>query len=128
MSKPVFPRRQNSVTVEETILEAAIAFVLIVSAASVVYFLGRRAAPKTTQTLDQRTAYACGENVTFPKLRVNVSLYKYLIFFVVLDSSVLLLAYGTFSSQSVNVPLILLYLFMMLAASLVLIEGGNKDQ
>jgi NADH:ubiquinone oxidoreductase subunit 3 (subunit A) len=115
-------------TAEETILEAVIAFALIVAAGSVVYVLGRRVAPKTNQTMDQRTAYACGERVTFPKLRVNVSLYKYLIFFVVLDSSVLLLAYGSFASQNVNVPMILLYLFMMLGAGLVLIEGGNKDQ
>jgi NADH:ubiquinone oxidoreductase subunit 3 (subunit A) len=110
------------------LIEATVAFVLIVAAASVIYMLGRRAAPKTVQTDGQRTAYACGEKVTFPKLRVNVSLYKYLIFFVVLDSSVLLLAYGSFTSQNVNVPLILVYLFMMLAAGLVLIEGGNKDQ
>ena len=110
------------------LVESAIAFILIFSAASVIYYLGRRAAPKTTQTADQRTPYACGENVTFPKLKVNVSLYKYLIFFVVLDSSVLLLAYASFMNQGINVPMILLYLVMMLAAGFVLIEGGNKDK
>ena len=110
------------------LVEATIAFALIVGASSVIYYLGRRAAPKTTQTEAQRTPYACGEKVTFPKLKVNVSLYKYLIFFVVLDSSVLLLAYASFMGQGVNVPLILIYLFMVLGAGLVLIEGGNKDQ
>jgi NADH:ubiquinone oxidoreductase subunit 3 (subunit A) len=109
------------------LVEAAVAFILIVASTAVIYALGRRAAPKPVQTNAQRTAYACGEKVTFPKLKVNVSLYKYLIFFVVLDSSVILLAFGAFMSKGIDVPLILLYLFMILAAGIVLIEGGNKD-
>ena len=108
------------------IVESIVAFVLIFSAASVVYLLGRRAAPKTVQTAEELSAYACGENVTFPKLRLNVSLYRYLIYFVVLDSSVLLLAFGSFMGVGINMPLILLYLFMMLAAGLLLLDGGKE--
>ena len=110
------------------LVEAALAFVLIVSAASFVYLLGRRAAPKTAQTDAQRTPYACGEKVTFPKLKVNVSLYKYLVFFIVLDSSVILLAYASFTGIGLNTSLLLIYLFMTLVAGIVLIEGGEKDQ
>ena len=108
------------------IIESIVAFVLIFSAASLIYLLGRRAAPKPVQTDAELSAYACGENVTFPKLRVNVSLYRYLIYFVVLDSSVLLLAFGSFMGTGINVPLILLYLFMMLAAGLLLLDGGKE--
>jgi NADH:ubiquinone oxidoreductase subunit 3 (subunit A) len=107
------------------IIEATVAFVLIISAAALIYQLGRRVAPKPTQTDAQRTAYACGEKVAYPKLRVNVSLYKYLIYFVILDSSVLLLAFGSFMQTGINVPLLLIYLFMMLAAGLVLLDGGK---
>jgi len=107
------------------IIEAIVAFVLIVSAAAFIYQLGRRAAPKPAQTDAQHTAYACGEKVAYPKLKVNVSLYKYLIYFVVLDSSVLLLAFGSFMQTGINVPLILIYLFMMLAAGLLLLDGGK---
>jgi NADH:ubiquinone oxidoreductase subunit 3 (subunit A) len=107
------------------IIEAIVAFVLILSAAVLIYQLGRRVAPKPAQTVGQRTAYACGEKVTYPKLKVNVSLYKYLIYFVVLDSSVLLLAFGSFMQTGINVPLILVYLFMMLAAGLLLLDGGK---
>jgi NADH:ubiquinone oxidoreductase subunit 3 (subunit A) len=107
------------------IIEATVAFVLIISAAALIYQLGRRAAPKPAQTEAQRTAYACGEKVAYPKLRVNVSLYKYLIYFVILDSSVLLLAFGSFMQTGINVPLLLIYLFMMLAAGLVLLDGGK---
>jgi NADH:ubiquinone oxidoreductase subunit 3 (subunit A) len=110
------------------ILESIIAFVLIVSAATFVYLLGRRAAPKPAQTEAELSAYACGEKVTFPKLRVNVSLYRYLIYFVVLDSSVLLLAFAAFMQPGVNVPLILIYLLMILGAGFLLLEGGkNRD-
>ncbi len=107
------------------LVESAIAFVLIVAASSLIYALGRRAAPKPVQTEGERAVYACGEKTTYPKLKINVSLYKYLIFFVVLDSSVLLIAFASFMSQSVNVPLILLYLLMMLASSVVLLDGGK---
>jgi NADH:ubiquinone oxidoreductase subunit 3 (subunit A) len=86
--------------------------------------LGRRVAPKPVQTEDQRTPYACGERITFPKLRVNVSLYKYLIYFIVLDSSVILIAFASFMG-AVNVPLVLVYLFMMLGAGLLLLDGGK---
>ncbi len=82
------------------IIEAIVAFVLIISATLVIYLLGRRAAPKPIQTEAELTAYACGEKVTFPQLRVNVSLYKYLIYFVVLDSSVILIAFAAFTGLS----------------------------
>jgi NADH:ubiquinone oxidoreductase subunit 3 (subunit A) len=108
------------------IIEAIVAFVLILSAAALIYQLGRRAAPKPIQTDAERSAYACGEKVTYQKLRVTVSLYKYLIYFVILDSSVLLLAFGSFMQTGINVPFILLYLFMMLAAGLLLLDGGKN--
>ncbi len=108
------------------IIEATVAFVLIISAAAVIYLLGRRAAPKPVQTDAERSAYACGEKVTFSKLQVNVSLYKYLIYFVILDSSVLLLAFASFMQAGINVPLILIYLLMMLAAGLLLLDGGKS--
>jgi NADH:ubiquinone oxidoreductase subunit 3 (subunit A) len=107
------------------IIEATVAFVLIISATLVVYLLGRRVAPKPIQTEAELTAYACGEKVTFPQLRVNVSLYKYLIYFVVLDSSVILIAFAAFTGL-VNVPLVMVYLFMMLCAGLLLVDGGKE--
>jgi len=111
----------------DAFVAAIIAFVLIVASASIIYLLGRRAAPKPPQSAAERAAYACGENVTFPKLRVNVSLYRYLIYFVILDSSVLLLAFGAFLNPGTNVPLILVYLFMILGAGLLLLSGGKQN-
>jgi NADH:ubiquinone oxidoreductase subunit 3 (subunit A) len=110
----------------EALIGSIIAFVLIVASAGVIYILGRRAAPKPVQTDSERSSYACGENVSFPKLRVNVSLYRYLIYFVIIDSSVLLLAYASFMSTGINVPLVVIYMLMLLAAGLLLFEGGKK--
>ena len=107
------------------LVESAIAFMLIIAAASLIYALGRRAAPKPAQSEGERSTYACGEKVTYPKLKVNVSLYKYLIYFVILDSSVLLTAFAASLGQGINVPLLLLYLGIVLASSLLLFEGGK---
>lgn len=107
------------------IVEATVAFVLLLVAALFVYGLGRRVAPKPAQSDGERSAYACGEKATFPGLKVNVSLYKYLIYFVVLDSSVLLIAFGSFTGHAINTTLLIVYLFVMLGSSLLLLEGGK---
>ncbi|NLE05158.1 MAG: NAD(P)H-quinone oxidoreductase subunit 3 [Crenarchaeota archaeon] len=108
------------------IIESVIAFVLIICASSMIYLLGRRVAPKTTQTEAERDVYACGEKISYPKLRVNVSLYKYLIYFVILDSSVLLLAFTSFRG-AINVPLILIYLSVILVSGFLLVDGVNDE-
>jgi NADH:ubiquinone oxidoreductase subunit 3 (subunit A) len=107
--------------------ETLIAFLLILASALFIYVLGRRAAPKHAQSDAERSEYACGEKAPIQRLKINVSLYRYLIYFAIFDSAVLLLAFSALSAEGVNVTLLILYLFIMLAASLVLLEGG-KDQ
>ncbi len=105
--------------------EATIAFLLTLAVAALIYVLGRRAAPRSVQSEAECSAYACGEKVAFHGLKINISLYKYLIYFVVLDSAVLLLAFASFMGQGTNVPLLLLYLFIILGAGLLLVDGGK---
>jgi len=107
------------------IVEALIAFVLIFISTFVIYTLGKRAAPKTAISENEQAAYACGEKVTFHGLKINVSLYKYLIYFVVFDSSVLVLAFASFALAGTNPLILILYLGIILAAGLVLLEGGK---
>jgi len=107
------------------LVEALIAFVLIFVSTLVIYALGKRSAPKTTISDNEQAAYACGEKVTFHGVRINVSLYKYLIYFVIFDSAVLLLAFASFSLTGTNPLFLFLYLGIILAAGLVLLEGGN---
>ena len=107
------------------IAEALIAFILIFISTMVIYTLGKRSAPKTTISENAQSAYACGEKVSFPGLKINVSLYKYLIYFIIFDSSVLVLAFASFALMDVNPLLLILYLGIILAAGLVLVEGGR---
>jgi NADH:ubiquinone oxidoreductase subunit 3 (subunit A) len=109
------------------LVESLIAFLLILTSALFIYGLGRRAAPKHVQSENERAEYACGEKAPVQRLRINVSLYKYLIYFAIFDSSVLLLAFAALSGQGTNVPLVVLYLFIIFASNLILLEGG-KDQ
>lgn len=108
------------------IVEAIIAFVLIFISTFVIYSLGKRAAPKTAISENEQAAYACGEKVAFHGLKINVSLYRYLIYFVVFDSSVLVLAFAAFALAATNPFILILYLGIILAAGLVLLEGGKE--
>ena len=109
-------------------VESVAAFLLIVASAFFIYALGRRASPKHLQSEKERSEYACGEKAPIQKLRINVSLYRYIIYFAIFDSSVLLLAFAALSTQGINVPLLILYLFIMLASSLILLEGGRSGE
>lgn len=106
-------------------VEAIVAFLLILSSALLIYVLGRHASPKPAQSRNELSEYACGEKAPIQRIKINVSLYRYLIYFAIFDSSVLLLAFSALSTGGVNVMLLILYLFIMLASSLILLEGGK---
>jgi len=110
----------------EIIEEAAIAFVLIFICTYAIYAFGKRSAPKTTVSESGQASYACGERATFHGLKINVSLYKYLIYFVIFDSAVLVLAFAAFNLGT-SALYLFLYLGIILAAGLVLLEGGDKE-
>lgn len=108
------------------IVEATIAFVLIFILTLGIYYLGKRSAPKTTISENEQASYACGEKASFPGIKINVSLYKYLIYFVIFDSAVLVLAFAAIALAGTNPLILILYLGIILAAGLILLEGGNE--
>jgi NADH:ubiquinone oxidoreductase subunit 3 (subunit A) len=108
------------------IVEAIIAFILIFILTLGIYTIGKRSAPKTATSENEQAAYACGEKATFPGLKINVSLYKYLIYFIIFDSAVLLLAFASIAIAGTNPLLLILYLGIILAAGTVLLEGGKE--
>ncbi|NLD65066.1 MAG: NAD(P)H-quinone oxidoreductase subunit 3 [Crenarchaeota archaeon] len=107
------------------ILEAIVAFILVFISTLAIYFIGKHSAPKTTISENAQASYACGEKVSFQGLKINVSLYKYLIFFVIFDTSILVLAFASLAIISVNPLLLILYIGIILAAGLVLFQGGK---
>lgn len=105
--------------------ETLIAFLLILAATLIIYVLGRRVSPKPIQSENERSEYACGEKAPIQRLKINVTLYKFLIYFAIFDASVLLLAFAALLRQEMNVTLLILYLLIMFASSLILLEGGK---
>jgi NADH:ubiquinone oxidoreductase subunit 3 (subunit A) len=105
--------------------EALVALGLIFVSTYAIYAIGRRSAPKTVISENEQAAYACGEKVTFRTIRINVSLYKYIIYFVVFDTTVLVLAFASFAIATTNPFLLILYLGIILAAGWALVEGGK---
>ena len=113
----------------DLIIAGFIAFTLIFVSTLVIYALGKRSAPKTTISENEQAAYACGEKVIFRSVKINVSLYKYLIYFVIFDSSVLVLAFASFGlvgANPINPLLLITYLGIIIAAGLVIVEGGKE--
>jgi NADH:ubiquinone oxidoreductase subunit 3 (subunit A) len=109
-----------------TLSEFAIAFILIFAASSLIYLFGRWLSPKSKHGENEQSTYACGEKAAFPRLKINVSLYKYLIYFVILDSSVLLIAFASLALRTANTLLFMFYLFMVLASGFLLLGGGDQ--
>lgn len=108
--------------------EFAVAFVLILMASSLVYLLGRRASSKSEHTENSQSTYACGEKATSKRLTINVSLYKYLIYFITIDSSVLLLAFASPGFYSGNAILLTIYLLIIATSSLMLVKGRDHKR
>jgi NADH:ubiquinone oxidoreductase subunit 3 (subunit A) len=106
--------------------DLALAFVLVFAASLLIYLLGRYLSPRSPKTRNGQSTYACGEKAGFLKLKINVSLPKYLIYFVVLDSSVLLVAFASLALSSANILLFMLYLFVMVVSVFLLVERGDQ--
>lgn len=109
-----------------TLGEFVTALILIFAASSLIYLFGRWLSPKSIRSENGQSTYACGEKAVFPKLKINVSLYKYLIYFVILDSSVLLVAFASLALRTANILLFMFYLFIMLVSCFLLLGGGDQ--
>jgi NADH:ubiquinone oxidoreductase subunit 3 (subunit A) len=106
--------------------EIAIAFGIICLVSSLIYMLGRWLSPKTTRSENKQATYACGEKSVRSQVKINVSSYKYLIYFVILDSSVLLIAFASLALSTTNILLLMFYLLMTLASVFLLAGGSDK--
>ena len=105
------------------LVESLAAFLIILILVSILYLSSRLLAPKTLANEEKNAMYACGEKVSTKRLLVNVSLYKYLIFFVIIDSPALILAFAALALEMINPFSLLIYLGIILAADLLLLGG-----
>lgn len=102
-------------------IETIIAFFLVLLCSLIIYILTGRFVQKSSK--GNSSMYACGEKVFPTRLLVNVSLYKYLIFFVILDSPALILAFGALALEVINPVSLLIYLGIILVADMLLLGG-----
>ena len=105
------------------LVESLFAFLIILIFASIIYFSSSLLTQKTPANKEKNAMYACGEKVDTKRLQVNVSLYKYLIFFVIIDSPALILAFAALALEMINPFSLLIYLGIILAADLLLLGG-----
>lgn len=109
-----------------TSVELVAAFMLMFVASFFIYICGRWLSPQFVGSGNSKSAYACGEKAAFQKLRTKISFFKYLVYFVVLDSSVLLLAFASLMLTATNILLFIVYLSIVFISSFLLLEGGDQ--
>jgi NADH:ubiquinone oxidoreductase subunit 3 (subunit A) len=110
------------------LITAILAFILIFVSAYAIFAIGRHLAPKTKPGVNHEMGYACGEKVVFNSPKINISLYKYLIYFVIFDSAILLLAFASVAIASINPIFVVLYLGILLVSGIVLLDGGGGTE
>lgn len=101
------------------------AFILVFIVSSLIYMVGRRLSPRSDGNEDSQSSYACGEKTVPFKARINVSLYKYLVYFVIVDSSVILIAFASLAMRAMNAFVFIIYLGILLVSGLLLVRGGD---
>jgi NADH:ubiquinone oxidoreductase subunit 3 (subunit A) len=105
------------------IVESLIAFLIILIVSSLIYICSRLLSQKTLASEEKSSMYACGEKIFSKRLLVNVTLYKYLIFFVIIDSPALILAFAALALEMINPFILLIYFGIIFAADLLLLGG-----
>ncbi len=103
--------------------EPIAAFILILAGASLIYIFMGRLSPKTSDNKEKNRMYACGEKINPTRLLVNVTLFRYLIYFVIIDSPALILAFAALSLEMISPINLLIYLGLVLVADLLLLGG-----
>jgi len=109
------------------LLELIASFILILSVSIAIYIFASAAAPKSGRRAQHISTYACGEKVRLGRLHMNVTFYRYLAYFVILDSSIIIAAFASLTLNTTILPYILIYLGAILAATLLLTEGDAGD-
>ncbi len=109
------------------LIELSISFVLILMISIIIYLIASKKAPKSRRTPQHISVYACGEKVRTGRLFVNMTFYKYLAYFMILDSSIIIAAFASLSFNIAILPFLLTYLCALLIAVLLLTAGDTEN-
>lgn len=108
------------------IVEYILAFCLILGASTLMLYFGNRLAPETSDREQGKVQYACGEKPFKFSQRLQVSLYKYLVYFLIIDSSLLIIAFAVFDFAFLDPIPLLVYLSALLVSVFLLLDGGEE--
>jgi NADH:ubiquinone oxidoreductase subunit 3 (subunit A) len=108
-----------------TLGESLAAFMVVLAVSATIYLIAGLKAPKPAKNREKVSAYACGEKVHIGRIAINITLYKYLVYFVILDASVLIIAFASLAINPASLLPLTIYLLMILAATLLLSIGGE---
>jgi NADH:ubiquinone oxidoreductase subunit 3 (subunit A) len=104
-----------------------VSFIMILAVSFSVYFLASKKAPKPKRNPQHISLYACGEKVLFRRPIINVTFYRYIAYFLNLDSSVIIAAFASLSLSSVVLPYLVIYLCVILTAVLLMTAEDARD-
>lgn len=89
-----------------------------------LYLVSGILAPKR-KGREKTTTYACGERIRLGSLKITVTLYEYLTYFIVLDSAAILVMFIALSLTGFDTYItVLVYLAIILVSALVLRGEG----
>ena len=106
--------------------ELLVSFISILTVSIIIYLIALRKAPKSRRSPQHISIYACGEKVHIGRLFVNLTFYKYLAYFLILDSSIIIAAFASLLKIAIS-PFLLIYLCAILIAVLLLTAGDTED-
>ena len=87
---------------------------------SVLFLAAKQLAPVVSSKIDT-SMYACGEDLPHRSLRVNLSNYQYIIYFIILDAAVPLILFGALVFWGVPPIMLVMYLGLLGVSTVVMV-------
>ncbi len=101
------------------------AFLLIFAVSLIIYLIGGLLAPKPVKSREKTSMYACGEKMVSNRFSINITFYKYLVYFIILDSSAVILVFSSLAVNIASLVPLMIYFLILLVAVLLLEAGGE---
>jgi len=103
-----------------------LAFLIVLGACTSLFALSGGTSRRAARDRRKTSMYACGERAFPQTLRITVTSYRYLIYFMVFDAPVILVAFSSLAAGAVSLVPLLAYLLATLVALLLLTGGSDQ--
>ncbi len=93
-------------------------FLIIVVFLSLIYISSGEVSADSSPSPEATSTYACGERLSVGRIVVDPTLYHYSIYFLIFDSGIVLLAFG---SQTLDVSAVFAVIYLLISVISVLL-------